>query len=465
MEISRRRFVRNMGLGLASMGLNAKALAKNSGGGSEALLVNDRKHPKPAPKGYDRLPLPWYQSRVATLMKKLQKEQVDGILLERDVNKVYFSGCFRGSGERSTWVFFPVKEKNAAYWYSPGIDRDLITSWWCSENEYYFCYPHAEGGFPNRGEVVKGKTVNLFGWMLSRLRHRGFAGKVIATDMRLSDQQLRTVSRELPNARFVNIDDTCLGMRIIKTPEEIALTQRAYRYFDKIHAFARDFILENGTDTTDFEIGQALQAYGISLLMNDISYDGKPHSAVGLEVTSEYVRAGVSTAYPHPNQLFYNPVRRGESVYVNTDIKLGGCGGEAYRNYQIYPVSKHQEKIWQIVADSVQIMVEETKPGALCSDVAYEVHKHQVANGMQDYIYHRPGHGTGLNFEGHQAPFLSLGDHSPVEEGMMFSVEPGLYDSKKGVGVNPSDNLLVTKDGAVLMSRVPFTKEWSFLQI
>ena len=57
MEISRRRFVRNMGLGLASMSLNAKALAKNSGGGSEALLVNDRKHPKPAPKGYDRLPL------------------------------------------------------------------------------------------------------------------------------------------------------------------------------------------------------------------------------------------------------------------------------------------------------------------------------------------------------------------------------------------------------------------------
>ena len=142
MEISRRKFVRNMGLGLASMGFNAKALAKNSGGGSEALLVNDRQHPKPAPKGYDRLPLPWYQSRVATLMKKLQKEQVDGILLERDVNKVYFSGCFRGSGERSTWVFFPVKEKNAAYWYSPGIDRDLITSWWCSENEYYFCYPH-----------------------------------------------------------------------------------------------------------------------------------------------------------------------------------------------------------------------------------------------------------------------------------------------------------------------------------
>ena len=446
-----------MSLGLATLKLNANNLAKNSGG-SETLLVNNRNHPKPAPKGYDRLPLSWYQSRVQKFKEILKTDNVDAILLEKDINKVYFSGCFRGSGERSTWVLFPMNEKDAAYWYSPGIDRDLIASWWCTENEYYFCYPHADGGFPNKGKVVQGERINLFRWLLSRLKHRGYADKLIATDMNFNDDYLKIISEELPKVRFVNINNLCLDMRIIKTSEEIALTQRAYRYFDKIHAFGRDYILENGTNTNDFEIGQALQAYGINLLMKDIKYDGKPHSAVGVEVTSEYVRAGVSTAYPHPNQLFYNPVKRGQPVYVNTDIKLGGCGGEAYRNYQIFPVSSHQEKMWTVVSETVQIMVEETKPGALCSDVAYKVHKHQVANGMQDYIYHRPGHGTGLNFEGHQAPYLSLGDHTPIKEGMMFSVEPGLYDSKNGIGINPSDNLLVTNKGSVLMSRVPFTK-------
>ena len=453
-----------MSLGLATLKLNANNLAKNSGG-SETLLVNNRNHPKPAPKGYDRLPLSWYQARVQKFKKPLETDNVDAILLEKDINKVYFSGCFRGSGERSTWVLFPMNEKDAAYWYSPGIDRDLIASWLCTENEYYFCYPHADGGFPKKGKVVQGERINLFRWLLSRLKHRGYADKLIATDMNFNDDYLKIISEELPKVRFVNINNLCLDMRIIKTSEEIALTQRAYRYFDKIHAFGRDYILENGTNTNDFEIGQALQAYGINLLMKDIKYDGKPHSAVGVEVTSEYVRAGVSTAYPHPNQLFYNPVKRGQPVYVNTDIKLGGCGGEAYRNYQIFPVSSHQEKMWAVVSETVQIMVEETKPGALCSDVAYKVHKHQVANGMQDYIYHRPGHGTGLNFEGHQAPYLSLGDHTPIKEGMMFSVEPGLYDSKNGIGINPSDNLLVTNKGSVLMSRVPFTKEWSFLKI
>ena len=464
MSIDRRKFIKSMGLGLASMRLSASNLIK-SPGESESLLVTNRNHPKPAPKGYDRLPLSWYKQRVQKLKNMLLNDKVDAILLENDVNKIYFSGCFRGSGKRTTWVLFPQEEKDTAYWFSPGIDRDLIKSWWCTENNYYFCFPHGEGGFPNKGKVVAGKQVDLFEWLLEHLKEKGFEGKKIATDMNLSPNQLLKLNKYLPKTKFINISSLCEKMRIIKTKEEIALTQRAYRYFDKIHSFARDYILENGTNTNDFEIGQALKSYGINLLMKDLSFDGKPHSAVGVLVTSEYVRAGISTAYPHPNQLFYNKVKKGEPVYVNTDIKIGGCGGEGYRNYQINPVSKYQDKMWSIVADTVQIIVEETKPGVLCSDIAYKVHKYQVDNGMQDYIYHRPGHGTGFNFEGHQSPYFSLGDHTPIEEGMMFSVEPGLYDSKRGIGINPSDNLLVTKEGSVLMTSVPFSKEWSYLNI
>lgn len=464
MSIDRRKFIKSMGLGLASMRLSASNLIK-SPGESESLLVTNRNHPKPAPKGYDRLPLSWYKQRVQKLKNMLLNDKVDAILLENDVNKIYFSGCFRGSGKRTTWVLFPQEEKDTAYWFSPGIDRDLIKSWWCTENNYYFCFPHGEGGFPNKGKVVSGKQVDLFEWLLEHLKEKGFKGKKIATDMNLSANQLLQLNKYLPKTKFINISGVCEKMRIIKTKEEIALTQRAYRYFDKIHSFARDYILENGTNTNDFEIGQALKSYGINLLMKDLSFDGKPHSAVGVLVTSEYVRAGISTAYPHPNQLFYNKVKKGEPVYVNTDIKIGGCGGEGYRNYQINPVSKYQDKMWSIVADTVQIIVEETKPGVLCSDVAYKVHKYQVDNGMQDYIYHRPGHGTGFNFEGHQSPYFSLGDHTPIEEGMMFSVEPGLYDSKRGIGINPSDNLLVTRKGSVLMTSVPFSKEWSYLNI
>lgn len=466
MSSSRRAFIKSMGVGLAATGLAADNIVNASGlatGGSENLFVTNRIHPEPAPKGYDRLPLEWYKGTVQRLKNKLKG--IDVILLESDLNKVYFSGCFRNSGERTTWVAFPTNEKDTAYWYAPAIDRDLITSWWCTELEYYFCYPHTEGGFPNKGQVIKGPSKDLFQWLLEGLRKRGMDGKTIGIDKSLSPFQQAIAKQVLPKSTFVNIAEECLQMRIIKTKEEIALCQRAYRYFDKVHAFARDFILEHGTTITDFEIGQALQAYGIRLMMNDVYYDGKPHTAVGIDSTSHYVRAGVSTAYPHPNQFFYNKVKKGEPLYVNTDIKLGGMGGEGYRNYLIAPWTDHQNKMWEIVADTVQIMVEEAKPGAMCSEVAFKVHQHQVKNGMQNYIYHRPGHGTGQNDEGHQAPFLALGDSTIIEEGMMFSVEPGLYDAANGIGINPSDNLLVTKNGAVLMSRIPFSKEWSYLTL
>ncbi len=457
-----------MGLGLAATGLAAEQLACSLDipkGGSEKLLVGNPDQPEPAPKGYDRLPLDWYKKTVSRLKNKVAEIGIDAILLENDHNKVYFTGCFRNSGERTTWVMFPVAEKDTAYWYSPGIDRELITSWWCTENNYYFCYPHAEGGYPNKGQVVKGERVDLLEWMLRGLGKRGFSNKTIGTDMRLYPDQLEKVRKILPNAKIVYIGDICLKMRINKTPEEIALIQRAYRYFDKVHAFSRDYILERGTDATDFEIGQALQAYGINLMMQDVQRDGKPHTAVGMEVSSHYVRAGISTAYPHPNQFFYNKVKKGQPLYVNTDIKLGGYGGECYRNYQIAPWTPHQEKMWQVVADTVQIQAEESKPGVTCADVAFKIHKHQVKNGMQDYIYTRPAHGQGQNFEGHQPPFISLGDQTVIEEGMTFSVEPGLFDEKNGTGINPSDMLLITKKGGVLMSRVPFSREWSFLNL
>jgi Xaa-Pro dipeptidase len=262
--------------------------------------------------------------------------------------------------------------------------------------------------------------VDLWAWVLTHLAERGLSTKTIGLDRELTPSSQHTFSRILPQARQVDISDLCLAIRIIRTPEEIALIQRAYRYFDKIHAFARDYILEHGTNATD---------------------------------------------YPHPNQCFHTKLQRGQPVYVNCDIPLGGFGGEGYRNDIITPSPPAHDRMWQVVAETVQIMVEETKPGAVCSEIAQKVHAQQIKAGMQDFIYHRPGHGQGTNFEGHQPPFLALGDDTVVQEGMTFSVEPGLYDAQRGIGINPSDRLLVQPNRGVLLSSIPFTKEWSYLTL
>ncbi len=49
--------------------------------------------------------------------------------------------------------------------------------------------------------------------------------------------------------------------------------------------------------------------------------------------------------------------------------------------------------------------------------------------------------------------------------GTPFSMEPGLYDAGRGLGINPSDNLRVTATHGVRFSSVPFSTEWSFLEL
>jgi Xaa-Pro aminopeptidase len=107
---------------------------------------------------------------------------------------------------------------------------------------------------------------------------------------------------------------------------------------------------------------------------------------------------------------------------------------------------------------------EESIAGVTCSTVAYKIHKYQVKNGVAPYIYHRPAHGQG--WEGHQPPYLALGDSTMLEPGMNFSVEPGLYDPEHGIGSNFSDGFVVQPDGpARQMSRLPWSEEWCLVKI
>jgi len=87
-----------------------------------------------------------------------------------------------------------------------------------------------------------------------------------------------------------------------------------------------------------------------------------------------------------------------------------------------------------------------------------------VQQGVAPYIYHRPGHGQG--WEGHQPPYLALGDYTMLEPGMSFSVEPGLYDPEHGIGANFSDAFIVEPQGpSRQMSRLPWSEDWCFVKL
>lgn len=466
MRISRRSFMKGLGLGISSLGLSAKQQALSFPSpkrNSEKLLFKDPNHPKAAPLNYDRLPLSWYKNTVRRLKDKVAAKGIEAIVLEDSWNMTYFTGNFMTKTERPCWVVFPVKE-DSIFWYSPGLDNELVKSWWCTEMDYYYDFPHAKGGYPDKGSVIKWNTVDLFEWLLEGLKKRGFGEKVIGFDSELPPSRMKKVKKIIPNAKIVDISSSCLKMRMVKTPEEIDLIQRAMDYFSKIHAFGRDYLLERGTDATDFEISHAVEEYGTNLVTKDIKRDGRPHNAVGIRIGIG-CRTGRGSAYPHPNQFHHNKVKKGDSLQIAGIVTIGGYGGELYRYYQLEPWDAHREKVWEVVTECVRIQERESKAGVTCGEVSYKVHQFQVKQGkdIQKLLYQRVAHGQGM--EGHQAPYIALGDQTVLEEGMTFSVEPGLFDPENGFGYNPSDCLLITKKKGILMSSVPYSKEWMFLKL
>ncbi|PYQ34246.1 MAG: aminopeptidase P family protein [Acidobacteria bacterium] len=361
-------------------------------------------------------------------------------------------------------VFLPA-DKMAAIWFHPGLDRDLVKSWWATETESYFDFQHAEGAFPNLGKVQQGEKVNLYEWVLKGLKKRGYDGKRIATDREQNSRQKEPAAKIfIKTTEFGSISDRCEKMRMVKTPEELALWRRAYRVFDETHAFARDLLLAKGTDLTDYELGHAAEEFGTNLLLKGIRRDGTPHTAVGVEL-GVGVRVGRGTGYPHPNQFHHNRIQKGQALQIAGGVEIGGCGGELYRAFLLAPWTDHQKKVWTVSRDCCVMQKDLSREGIACSTVAYQIHQHQVKEGMQKYIYHRPAHGMGM--EGHQPPYLALGDYTMLEPGMIFSVEPGLYDPENGFGVNFSDGFAVQSGGkpSLQMSRLPWSEEWCLVKL
>lgn len=437
-------------------------------GASERLFIQagaDGEGP-PEPADYDRLPLEWNKRTVRRFKEKLAERDVEAFLVRDPLNMIYLTGYWHTTTERPQAVFMNVGDDDPWFFY-PGLDRDIVTSWWFGGGRMYFDFHHGEGAFPHEGKVQQGAKVDLFKFMLEGIKKHGVAGNRIGLDGELYPSEQEKARDVLRDIEFVDVGDLLGQMRQVKTPEELALWRRAYVYFDRAHAFARDYILTYGTDVTDYEVAAATELWINDLLYRDLDLaGGAAHHGVSSHVRLG-VRAGPVTAYPHPNQPYYNRIGRNMALQIAGIARIGGYGHENYRAFIIADdagrFDAHMRKLWAVSRDCCDMQLELSVEGVTCSSVAYQIHKYQAREGVAKYVYHRPAHGAGV--EGHQAPYLALGDYTMMQKNMCFSEEPGLYDPETGCGFNWSDTIVIGEKKSYRMSRVPYSEEWCWLKL
>ena len=91
----------------------------------------------------------------------------------------------------------------------------------------YFDYGHAEGAFRHEGKVQQGRHVDMFRFMLRAMKKHGIQGSKIGIDGELKPSEIAKAKQVLPGIEWVDVSDLLMEMRMIKTPEELALWRRA----------------------------------------------------------------------------------------------------------------------------------------------------------------------------------------------------------------------------------------------
>ncbi len=173
----------------------------------------------------------------------------------------------------------------------------------------------------------------------------------------------------------------------------------------------------------------------------------------GAEGTSfeSIVASGPRGALPH-GIASDKVIQEGELVVVDMGARYGGYCSDATRTFAVGRSSAMQKKIYRIVKEAQTLALQKIKEGVKASAVDKAARSHIKKSGYGKYFGHGTGHGVGLAI--HEGPGLGPGSEAVLTEGMVVTVEPGIYLPDWG-GVRIEDMVLVTKDGPELITASP----------
>jgi Xaa-Pro dipeptidase len=241
--------------------------------------------------------------------------------------------------------------------------------------------------------------------------------------------------KELPAAEFVSADPVTVGCRVIKSPAEIALLQRA-------------------NDITIAAYKAAFQTLREGMTQGELSANiAAAYRALGVQGDAMAI-FGKYTAFPHgsiqPQQL-----REGDMVLIDDGCSVEGYQSDITRTTVFGKPTRRQTEIWNLERKAQDAALAAAKPGAACESVDAAARKVITDAGFGPAykvpgLPHRTGHGIGL--DGHEWTNLVKGNRTQLQPGMCFSDEPtiAIYGE---FGVRLEDCMHITESGARMFTK------------
>jgi Xaa-Pro dipeptidase len=357
------------------------------------------------------------RARIAKVQTLMRERKVAALLIEPGSTLDYFTGIRWRRSERITLAIVPARGEVLVV--TPAFEEPSVRE------------TLQVGGDVRVWNEHESPTERI----LQGLRDRGAVSGVLAVESTTRFfivDGLRQASRAY---EIVSADALVGACRLIKSPAELALMQSANDVTLEALRFVHAHV-ERGMSPAD--IGALMDATTVAL-------GGSPEFAL--------VLLNEASAYPH-GSLQVQTVREGSTILMDCGCTVHGYQSDISRTWVFGPASARQRKVWNTVKRGQEIALETAKIGVPAGRIDDAVRRYYESEGWgPGYrlpgLSHRTGHGIGL--DGHEPAYLVHGDASPLQAGMCFSDEPGIYIPGE-FGVRLEDCWVMTASGPRLFT-------------
>lgn len=224
-------------------------------------------------------------------------------------------------------------------------------------------------------------------------------------------------------------------LRMVKDAAEIDALRKAGAAIDRVHARVPEFLVPGRTEAeVAADIAEAIVAEG--------------HSEVAFII----VGSGPNGADPH-HECSDRELKAGDVIVVDIGGPYEpGYNSDSTRTYSLGEPDGDVAARYAILQRAQRAAVDAVRPGVTAEQVDAAARDVLAAEGLAEAFVHRTGHGIGLSV--HEEPYIVAGNDLPLEEGMAFSVEPGIYFPGQW-GARIEDIVVVTADGSVSVNERP----------
>ena len=170
--------------------------------------------------------------------------------------------------------------------------------------------------------------------------------------------------------------------------------------------------------------------------------------AIGFDII---VASGKRSALPH-GKASLKRIEKGEFILIDFGSRAQGYHSDETCTVVCGNPSSEQKKVYQVVKEAHDKAIEKVRPGIPIQEVDAAARDHIRDGGYGEYFGDGTGHGIGIAV--HEEPAMNTENKGLVEEGMVFTIEPGIYIPDWG-GVRIEDMILVTSQEAEILTYLP----------